>query len=163
MSLSVFEAPAEDFYCIWKCPLITSDNGGINQAFWQLYSVFPSSPNIPPPSINWPLGRTPSATVSNQFFWVLLEPALWDFLKQGMAKVWATVPPTPLFLKSDCDCAQIQPFVVMRIQTHFKCIYNYLSLAWIFSSIWFWWIIIHLFRKNQHSSKIKKKYKSKNV
>ena len=162
MSLSVFEAPAEDFYCIWKCPLMTSDNGGINQAFWQLYSVFPSSPNIPPPSINWPLGRTPSATVSNQFFWVLLEPALWDFLKQGMVKVWATSPPTPFFQSLQWVTALKFSHLLSWEFKHISNAYNYFSLAWIFSSIWFWWIIIHLFRKNQHSSK-SKKYKSKNV
>ena len=33
------------------------------------------------PSINWPFGRTPSAT--NQFFWVLWEPPFIEFLILG--------------------------------------------------------------------------------
>ena len=98
------------------------------------FTVFflPPQTSLPPPLIGRSDGRLPpqSATNFSGFCWNRLCGISWskEWWKYGQL-----LPPHPFFPKpSVSDCAQIQPFVVMRIQTHFKCIWVKLPWTYIF-------------------------------
>ena len=119
------------------------------------FTVFflPPQTSLPPPLIGRSDGRLPpqSATNFSGFCWNRLCGISWskEWWKYGQL-----LPPHPFFSKMTVTVLKFSHLLSWEFK-HISNAYNYFSLAWIFSSIWFWWIIIHLFRKNQHSSKRK--------